>query len=538
MDVARERTGFLRLTDACVAGLFVLGVAAPVVRALLGPLSSTAEREERVAAEKPELAPTLEALRAYPPAFEAWYGDHFGLRPELIRLHNHLLYRVFASSPTDEMVRGRGDWIFTTNSRSLPVWRGRDPFSEGELAAWTEVLGDRAAWCRDLGALYVFAIAPNKSSIYPERMPWRLQPMGRTRMDQLVAHLETRSQARVLDLRPALRAAREHFGEELIYYPLGTHWNKRGGAVAVNEILAHAAREVPGVAPWPIEEWSFTTTERQGDSWARRMYLEDVLFQENVDWVFPREPRAREPRAREVALAGGGRRDRATEVADPELATAVVFHDSFGQPLQPLFAEHFRRAVQYRLSDFLPAAVLRERPDVVIHLMTERGLVALRPIESPFDTPERLEAEIAAGTLLAQPGRGELEAVGDLVVAAPADPEALCELRVRGPDAGCLLPPLAARDVPPGHWPVVVIDLEAPSATRLWLQLQTERERDYTRIGRAVWRDLQPGPNRVRAVLRVPDLAGRLLLRPGAAGGAYVVRRLEVYAVPRRPAGD
>lgn len=528
------RSGWRAVLDVALIAAFLAGLVAPALRQLGGSDEEAVLREQRTAADRPELSFDVEALTAFPSAFERWYADTFGFRPQLIRWHNRVLYSVFGLSPTSEMARGRGDWFFTTVADSIPVWRGRKPFRPVELDVWRELLTDRTAWCAELGASYLFVIAPNKSTIYPERMAARIQPMGRTRMDQLAEHLAARPDAPPLfDLRGVLRAAKERFGGDPIYFPLGTHWNKRGGVVAAHAILSELALGVPGLEPWPVEGFTFHESDRQGDSWAARMYLEDVLTQVNVDWTFPRAPRARQvahPYSKQVDIL-------VTEIDDPSLPTAVVLHDSFGKMLRPLFAEHFRRCVQYWTSEFPDEVVEAERPDVVIHVMTERGLVAVRPIETPLDTPERLGAEFAAARdavlLRIDPRKGgrRIEPFGSLRRAGEAPADAVARFVQTGPDGGFYLPDL---DVPDDRWAVVKIALTVEEETRLWLEFLTETERDeYTRRGRGVVRALEPGRNAVWIKLRVPDLTGRLLVRPAQKRNAFVLHGVEVRAVPR-----
>jgi len=527
-----QRTGWRAALDVALIAAFLVGIAAPTIRQLGASDEEAVLREQRRAAERPELVLEPEALAEYPSEFERWYGDTFGLRPQLIRWHNRALYEWFGLSPTSEMTRGEDDWFFTTVADSIAVWRGRKPFRPVELDVWQEILAERAAWCEALGAPYLFVIAPNKSTIYPEQMADRLGPMGRTRMDQLAERLAAGSGPGLFDLRGVLRAAKERWGGEPLYFPLGTHWNKRGGVVAAYAILIELAEQVSSIEPWPVDGFTFTESDRQGDSWASRMYLEDRLHQVNVDWTFPREPRAREvahPYTKQVDIL-------VTEIDDPTLPTAVVLHDSFGKMLRPLFAEHFRRCVQYWTSEFPHEVIEAERPDVVIHIMTERGLVAVHPVETPLDTAERLQAEFATArdaVLLRvdRPGRRDaLEPFGALRFGAgDPGPQAVARLVQDGNDGGFLLPEL---DVPADRWPLVKIALTAEKRTRLWIEFLTADEpHEYTRRGRAVVRALEPGHNVVLVKLRVPDLVGPLLVRPAQAPNAFVLHGLEVRGV-------
>jgi alginate O-acetyltransferase complex protein AlgJ len=71
----------------------------------------------------------------------------------------------------------------------------------------------------------------------------------------------------------------------------------------------------------------------------------------------------------------------ATEISDATLPRAVMFHDSFGESLQPFLSQHFSRIVYSsgpadwrRNCD--PQLVERERPQLVIQEIAERLLAA------------------------------------------------------------------------------------------------------------------------------------------------------------------
>src|SRR5262245_58909489 len=105
------------------------------------------------------------------------------------------------------------------------------------------------------GIEYVFAIGPNKESIYPEQVPPRYNRVGPTRMDQLVAHLEAHSDFRILDLRPALRRARADDRPDVhLYFELGTHWNGRGARAAAREMQRRLGELFPAVRTFDPSE--------------------------------------------------------------------------------------------------------------------------------------------------------------------------------------------------------------------------------------------------------------------------------------------
>lgn len=555
---APTNSPFRSWCDRALALAFVLFCAVPgALTWLQPPPSGSVEREFRRPAPEPKAPQTLAEAELWPTAFDAWFRDHFGLRPAWIRLNNRVSIEAFGVSPTSEIVLGPDAWMFTTRDRAVDVWRGADPFSAEELELWGKVLADRREWCAQRGVKYLFAIAPNKESIYPEFFPARFDKLGPSRREQLVQHVGRRTEFPLLDLTEPILAekALAQPGEQL-YYRLGTHWNDRGAVPAARALLERLRRELPQLAAPAREAFTFVPTEFQDDSWAGRLYMEDVLRQPNADASWSRAiPAAAWERLRQFLE----RRDKTPEervrfairpepgegsgwaidvldsmnvdvvregVAAPR---AVVFHDSMGEKLRPLLAEAFSRVAFRWVPDFDTNVIEREQPDVVLQVFVERALAAVSLSTSPLDTQEVLEAEFRASSTTLLVGLGQLT--------LPAG--AKSRISQRGEDGLTLeyggtaleLPPLV---VPPGTWPVLRIELDSPVDTALCLEFLTGRFATYSRLARGIQRPLPArSANVVHVKLRVPGLAGRIRLHPGLAAGVYALRSLEVRAVPQ-----
>lgn len=78
-------------------------------------------------------------------------------------------------------------------------------------------------------------------------------------------------------------------------------------------------------------------------------------------------------------------RPDAYEIADLALPKAIVLHDSFGLPLRPYLAPHFRRVLFLWQRNMEISILEREKPDVVIQEMCERFLWDHRSLETELD---------------------------------------------------------------------------------------------------------------------------------------------------------
>lgn len=360
-----------RLAAAVLALAFSAGVAAPLSRWIVtGERDRSALDEQRDPAPPPELA--AHRLVEWPELTAAWFADAFPFRRDLVRLHNLAIWFGLGTSPADVMLRGADDWLFYRGEGTFATYRG-ELLSEAELAAWVERYLAWRDWLAARDVQWVMTIAPEKQGVYADPLPaWVGQPAERTRTDQFVEALAERG-GRVIDTRAALRAQAER---ELVYYPLGTHWNDAGAYVGYELLVAELGSTLAVGGPRPREAFerrdnSVEVPGWYGDSWTERMHIADLVGQPDNNLV-PREP-TYVPTA--IWPGAPGSFDGVVVNQRQDLPTAVLLCDSFGAWFWPFLGHHFARLVSESRTRFDVELVERELPDVVLQLRVERFLV-------------------------------------------------------------------------------------------------------------------------------------------------------------------
>jgi alginate O-acetyltransferase complex protein AlgJ len=327
--------------------------------------------ENRAPAPAPRRPQTWREVGGLQRKIEAYWNDRFGFRRTLIGL-NSLASLALGVSPLDQVILGKSRWLFL--DEEVPYRKGPPPpVSEEQLATWRRELEARRDWLAARGAHYLFVVAPNKSSIYPEYLPRALTPPpGPTELDRFIAYMQARSDVDVLDLRPALWAAK---AGQPVYHQADTHWNSTGAYVAYAAIVERlAARWFPGMTAPPLSAYSPVAPRRAASGDLARMFALPERFPHDGFTLRPRDGRRARPTGTRLALPAGQIAPVATERPDLNGPRALVFHDSFGRRLIPYLSEHWGRAVYVRRSDFDAAAVDEEHPDLVIHQVVERFL--------------------------------------------------------------------------------------------------------------------------------------------------------------------
>jgi len=367
----RETTGVRRAANAALVVLFAVAIGLPCIATAFGIATGGLVGENHPPAPAPDWSAGIVAVR---PQLAAWFDEHFGFRNLLVRGYGLFAFRVFGVSISRDVVPGRAGWLFYDADRILESRRGLLPFTQDELAAWQTRLEERRDWLAARGIRYVFAVAPEKSSIYAEHLPESLQPIGApTRADQLLLWMRMHSTVPSLDFRPALGAAKSL---DRLYHRTDTHWNDAGAFVAYREVETWLRAQFPAFQP--LDPALFAREVRTGvaGDLAAMMAIAPFLTEDRIALV-PKSPSPVEPAEPSAVM----RTRRYPPNNDPkvfecptgELGRAVIVHDSFFLAVQPWLARHFRRSVFLR-SVFAPEVILDEKPEVVIEEMIERVL--------------------------------------------------------------------------------------------------------------------------------------------------------------------
>jgi alginate O-acetyltransferase complex protein AlgJ len=374
-----------KLEEMALIVCFLLVIVLPGLGLMMKTDAAPSE-ENRQLAPFPPLSLEGDDLTYFPERFNVYFNDHFGFRNTLIRSQALAKVRWLNVSSSADVICGKSGWLFFAGENSVAAYRAAQPFSEDELKQWAHTLENRRRWLAHRHIRYVFTVAPDKHTIYPEYMPEQIERVrDRSRLDQLIAYLKEHTSVEVLDLRPALANAKSRFPT---YYQTDTHWNDYGAFVAYQEIARTLRATLPMIAPRGESDYDIQVERSEGKDLTKMLGLSNA-FSDTLVRLRPRQPSR--------VTVDGQPLDRpiiesmdtfATEQSGRPLPRLVMFRDSFANALIPYLAEDFSRAV-YVWSDLFDALLLeRERPDIVLDEIVERKLMGPPPASDPqIDEP-------------------------------------------------------------------------------------------------------------------------------------------------------
>ena len=376
------------LRDFVVAIAFVVALAAVGLSAFRTPAKPTLLFENRAMLPWPAFAWSS----AFPTAFERAFGDRFGARDVMLRLHHLALVYGFNVSPVPKVLLGRDGWLYFLGEDGHSIdrhYRGVLPISDSDLQSVVAELKRRERFLASVGIPFIVTIVPDKSTIYPEHLAtWIAKSSAPTALDRLIRMIEADGSVRFVDLRAPLVAAK---ARERVYYMTDSHWNMLGAAVGYDAIMREVQRALPEGRLDSVASAKLPPYVPGVDVYAGDLAINIGL-----------PPRYREPDLAPIVKIFVGPWPTCAKRLDngadegyelyacnrSELPRAVMYRDSMAIPLIPLLSENFSRIVYVSSARLDPALILREKPDVVIEEMVERGMFGPAGFPMP-DPPAR-----------------------------------------------------------------------------------------------------------------------------------------------------
>ena len=308
------------------------------------------------------------------------FEDSFFKKNLLIENFNRVRLKM-GDHVFNNVLIGKDGWMEYTGDGNLDDYQNALRFSEQSLERIGSAIQSCYEYAQEQDITFLIVVAPNKATIYPDKLPDQIPLLSdQSRFDQLNQYLEKQGIPGVLDLRPALLAARQ---QQTIYYRMGTHWNEPGAYVAYETIINALTQNHPELEPYSAKFLRFRhnpeIADLRGDKEVARLIqanylsLEPNLFAtRNVLEIVHR-----------INLPGTTPGyHRMTWIPASDLPTLMLFHDSFGVAgLNSFLSLNFSKVsyiFRQASAEFLNRTTIEMfAPDIVIYQVVERNLNAL-----------------------------------------------------------------------------------------------------------------------------------------------------------------
>lgn len=322
-----------------------------------------------------------------------YFEDHYALRNQMVSL-NSSMHAALGTSSIDQVVVGRDGWLYYNGS--LYDYLGMNQLSDRQLENIAHNLSLAQWYTQRNGATFVFTVAPNKNSLYPEYMPlYYAKSPEASNWERLKPYLDAYG-VNYVDLFELFETAD---ASDPLYYQRDTHWNNEGALLAGNAILESLGHQTVSVAD---DAWT-TRDDYTGDL-AGMLYPANTPVEQGVyasgindgeglsgsEWTYTQGSAVTdnvvETRSATGANAAAGT-DTATsdDATDADAATGgtlVMYRDSFGNALIPYFSCAFDNAYFSKLIPYDATQVDARQATCVVVERAERHLdyLATHPV--------------------------------------------------------------------------------------------------------------------------------------------------------------
>ena len=359
----------------------------------------------------------------YLPQMGNYFEKHFALRPRMIDTDARVQSRLFGVSNLDTVTVGKDDRLYY--SSTLDNYLGRNTLSQHEINGIVHNLGLVQEYVESQGSKFLFTVAPNKNTLYPDGMPYYYGKAVSDvhNRDLLTAALQN-SKVRYLDLFELFRSQ-----DEVLYLKQDSHWNNKGALM-----VYHAALDALGKAHDDYSDAEVTRVNDHHGDLAHMLYPASQLTEYDYHYAI-NETYSYVTPTKSVE-------DILITTENPSASGSLyMYRDSFGNSLLPFFANAYQNATFTKSKPINVALDNRNgMADTVIFEIVERNIAWFLETPPVIPSPKRVLniGETTEGT--AQVSADILEANTQFIALSATLDSSLCDddatvyMRVKTPE--------------------------------------------------------------------------------------------------------
>ena len=158
-----------------------------------------------------------------------YFGRHFAFRPQAITADAAIQSKLFMTSNIPSVITGKNGWLYY--SSTADDFTGENRMTEDEVRGVVNNLSIIQQFSRSHGAEFLFTVAPNKNTLYPDNMPYYYRNSGSIHNRDTVSEALEKSEVNYCNLFGLFAEQ-----NETLYFARDSHWNNRGALLAYNYI--------------------------------------------------------------------------------------------------------------------------------------------------------------------------------------------------------------------------------------------------------------------------------------------------------------
>ena len=306
-----------------------------------------------------------------------YFSKKFAFRREMVTAGDLIKAKVFGVSGQDGVVIGRKGYLFYKDS--FNDFLGRDSLTDYQIASMAYNIDLMRDELEGKGIDFLFTVAPNKNSLYPELMPRKFRPEVEKRNMRRLRPLLRKYGVKYLNLHKLFNDI-----DEVMYLKGDSHWNNAGAALVTGEIMTALEHK----RTYYDDGRSEVRKDFKGDLYAMLYpsgdYTDEQVYYDRMD------PSVYNERVLIKTVDDlTGEMTETDPVSDPDWSKAseietesldgaegslLMIRDSFGNSLTPFVAEEFGKGLFLNGTPYEVGRACDEGYDTVVFETVERNL--------------------------------------------------------------------------------------------------------------------------------------------------------------------
>jgi len=299
------------------------------------------------------------------------FESRFALRQQMVTAYSEITGKIFHTSAQSGVIVGEDDWLFFNDT--LADYQRTNIITDRQLHNAVRNLELVNEYCDSNGIEFMFVIAANKNTLYPEYMPYYLIPGEGPSNRELLSDLLADTDVHFMDF-----GSYDTFLDDdaVYYFHRDSHWNTVGAAIASNVILSgldvphhnYVGDEVTAgeLHQGDLEQMIYptdTAVERDTVFAVMPSFTYDAPVESNFDF--------------RISTSSSGE------------GSLLMYRDSFGSALLPFMAEPFENAFFSRSNSCQINDFLAQNPGFLVIEKAERFISQLCTAPSRLPAPLR-----------------------------------------------------------------------------------------------------------------------------------------------------
>lgn len=197
-------------------------------------------REQRALAKMPDISINNLLDDTFYLELEQYINDHFVLRSFLIKTKGWIDYNLFNSSVDAKVLIGKNGWFFYRDE--LRDYSKNDCSDRERMRTLARELQTLEKVFAKSGKIFLFIVAPNKSTIYPEYVGFNVSNSGcnKSRYDLLMESFILYPVKGFIRLDQKLILSKKN---EPVFFKMDSHWNANGAMIVSRSVLEYLRPE-------------------------------------------------------------------------------------------------------------------------------------------------------------------------------------------------------------------------------------------------------------------------------------------------------